>query len=203
MKKPYYNLPPDKIIVLVDIDDVMIDLLPAWVDRLNRMHSLSVSVDDITEWNMAKAFPTLNNDEIYEPFNSKLFWRTVKPKIGAVESLKLLSDEGYTIMPCSTTYYKCVEPKFEYVVKKYFPFISWNDVIITAHKDMISGHFLIDDGVHNLTSEKQFKILFSAPHNQNCEINNDSMVRANSWADVVNIIHNNTLRSGSDRKYII
>lgn len=35
---------------------------------------------------------------------------------------------------------------------RWFPFITWDQVIITSRKQFIKGDVLIDDGIHNLES---------------------------------------------------
>lgn len=73
------------MVILVDMDDTIENLMPAWVDWLNEKHGTSVSVEDVTEWNVSKFFPTLTRSEVYAPLSDDDFWKTVTPKDGAVE----------------------------------------------------------------------------------------------------------------------
>lgn len=52
------------------------------------------------------------------------------------------------------------------VLFRYFPMFTWDDVIITAHKQLINGDVLVDDGVHNLVGGSYEKLLMDAPHNR-------------------------------------
>ena len=56
-----------KPVILCDMDDVLEELLAAWCEWLNYVHNLSVSPEDVTEWDMAKAYPTLSKAEVFEP----------------------------------------------------------------------------------------------------------------------------------------
>ena len=45
--------------VLIDMDDTLEDLCSEWVKYLNNKHGTSVKHSDITDWDMTKAFPSL------------------------------------------------------------------------------------------------------------------------------------------------
>lgn len=74
------------------------------------------------------------------------------------------------------------------VLFKYFPFISWNDVIIIAHKQLIKGDVLVDDGVHNLEGGDYAKILVDSPHNRGYDAEANGMIRLNNWDDIYHAI---------------
>ena len=77
-----------KLTLLVDMDDTLEDLLPAWVAWINKENGRSVDWQSIAEWDMHKAFPGLSDDQIYSMLSLPEFWDTVRPKEGAVEYLK-------------------------------------------------------------------------------------------------------------------
>lgn len=178
-----------KPILLVDVDDTIEDLLGAWCAELNRKHSLSVKKESITNWEIADFFPTLTRKQVFAPLHTASFWNTVKPRPDAVKYLKLLYDEGYNIYLCTSTDYRNIRAKYEKIIKRYFPYISWDNVIITNNKQMIKADFLIDDGVHNLENGDYKKILISCPHNKSYDARGNGMYRANDWQDVYRIIH--------------
>ena len=66
--------------------------------------------------------------------------------------------------------------------------MTWNDVIITAHKQLIKGDVLIDDGIHNLEGGDYFKILMTAPHNRYYDADKNGMYRVSSWSDAYSVI---------------
>lgn len=76
------------ITLLVDMDDTIENLLPAWAEWLNRKHGTSVKPDDITDWNVQKFFPSLTKDDVYAPLYEDEFWGTVQPKEDAVDSFE-------------------------------------------------------------------------------------------------------------------
>lgn len=172
-----------EFIILVDIDDVLEDLCSAWVDWLNNKYDLSVSVDDIDEWDISKFFPYLQKVKVFEPLYQEHFWYTVRVKPGAKEYLKRLYDEGFNIYLCTSTDYRNVRPKYEAIVERYFPFIKWKKIIVTNNKQLINGNVLIDDGVHNLENGNYKKILMSAPYNRSYDAKSNGMVRVENWEE--------------------
>jgi 5'-nucleotidase len=182
-----------KKVILIDIDDVVGDLLSAWLKALNDKYGTNVSNDEITDWELAKFFPTLTNEQIFAPLHSDAFWKEIKLKSDAEKYVKRLFVDGYDIFFCTSTDYRNICVKYEFLIKKYFPYINWDHVIVTHYKQMIKADYLIDDGVHNLENGEYTKILMSAPHNKNYNAEANGMIRANSWKEIYEIIYNDSL----------
>lgn len=122
------------------------------------------------------------------PLFEDAFWSWVKPMKGASETLQKLIADGHTVLIATTSSYQTLAAKMEQVLFRYFPFLTWNDVIITAHKQLIKGDVLIDDGIHNLEGGDYFKILMTAPHNRNYDADKNGMYRVSSWSDAYSAI---------------
>ena len=175
--------------ILIDIDDTIENLCGAWVDWLNREYGTSVDYTQITQWDISKFFPNLTKEQVYEPLHNPHLWEYVQPKDGAVEYVKKLIDDGYNVYLCTTTDYRNVKPKFESVIQKHFPYISWNQVIVIDKKQMVKADALIDDGVHNLAGGDYIKILVSAPHNMAFNAPENGMYRVNNWKEIYSLVH--------------
>lgn len=171
-------------VVLVDVDDVVVDLLSAWLHFLNNKYDIDVRNDEITDWDISKFFPTLTKEQIFEPLYQDEFWKTVKPKYDAVEYVKRLFDEGYDIYFCTSTDYRNIRVKYESIIKKYFPYIKWSHVIVAYRKQMIKADFLIDDSIHNLENGDYNKLLMSMSHNLNYDAKENGMIRVNNWNEI-------------------
>lgn len=181
---------PSDIKVAIDIDDTLIDLLPAWVDWLNNHYGTNVDYKSITEWDMTKFFPTIPPNEVFAPLMDMLFWTTVKPKNGAVKYLKMLIKEGFDLYLCSATHYDTIGLKHNIVMRKFFPFFPWNNVIIAAHKHMIKCDVLVDDGLHNFNGVEAINVVFDAPHNQEYENPYYDTYRVHNWKELYILLHN-------------
>lgn len=134
--------------ILVDMDDTIEYLLFAWVDCLNKRYGLSVKYSDIHEWNICTAFPTLTAEQVYAPLVEDDFWTTVEPIPDASEVLQWAMEQGHEVYIVTASAYETIKSKMENVLFKYFPFISWKNVFIAHHKQMIRGDILIDDAPH-------------------------------------------------------
>lgn len=178
------------VTLLVDADDTIENLLPAWVAELNKISAKKVSPDDITEWDISRFFPELTPDEVFGILRSPEFWKKVTPKKDAKKFLKRLYDRGCEIFVCTNSNYETIKEKYEFVIKKHFPFIDWDHVIVCKEKQMINADFLIDDAPHNLVGGTYHKILFSAPHNKKYDAEGNGIKRVNNWEEIYDIVDN-------------
>lgn len=172
----------------MDLDDTLIDLLNPWVVALNEKYGTNIQKEDIVEWNMQKAFPSLNKSEIYSPLKERSFWDGVEPIEGAIGYLILLMKEGHEILIVTASHYSVIEMKAETVLKRYFSFIPWEDVIITSDKRRIRGDVLVDDAPHNLIGGKYRRILFDAPYNRGFNEGRLKMRRVKNWKEAYQAI---------------
>lgn len=182
----------NKPTILVDMDDTLIDLLQAWVTALNEKHGLNVNPEDIDDWNISRFFPSLTRYQVFEPLFADEFWDTVKPKEDAVRYLKQLKDDGYKIYICTNTHYKTLKVKMDKVLFKYFDYLSWEELIIVADKQVVCADFLVDDGVHNLIGGKYKGILMDAPHNRKFKESEHGIIRVKTWREVYALIKSMT-----------
>ena len=169
--------------ILVDMDDVIEQLVEAWVRGVNETYGTKANYEDVTDWNVAKAFPTLTREQVYEIPMRPGFWQTVEPKPGAAEVLKRWMDAGHEVFIVTATQFASVPEKINGFLFGHFPFLTPEQVIITLKKQMIRGDVLIDDGVHNLTGGDYKKILMTMPHNKNYDAEKNGMIRVNDWAE--------------------
>ncbi|MBR6965976.1 MAG: hypothetical protein IKH81_02660 [Clostridia bacterium] len=174
--------------ILVDMDDTIEQLLKAWVQRANEKTGRHVTLEDITGWNVAAAYTGFTREEIYGVTYEPGFWGSVEPMPGAAEALKHFMDEGHEVYIVTATEIEHVEEKMKGLLFRRFPFLSWDQVIITRRKQMIRGDVLIDDGIHNLEGGSYQKIMFTAPHNRHYDAEGNGMIRVYTWDEVVRII---------------
>lgn len=177
-----------KLTILIDIDDTIEYLCRAWVKWLNDRYGTNVQYDDVTDWDISSFFPTLTREQVFEPLHREDFWELVEPMPDAIEYVRKLMDEGNNVYLCTTTDYRNVRPKFESIIQRHFPYISWNQVIVASNKQMINADVLVDDGTHNLEGGKYFGIVFTASHNKGYDAEAHGFSRANNWREVYGII---------------
>lgn len=173
-----------KLRILVDMDDTIENFCETLVFMLNERFGLSVKPEDVIEWDLKKAFPTLTASDIFAPTNEAEFWKRVKPLPGAVEFLKQIHKDGHDIVIVTASNPESVPLKLNHMLFRFFPFISRKNVIIASRKDLIRGDVLIDDAPHNLENFIGDKILMTANHNKNYQEANIGATRADNWTDI-------------------
>lgn len=170
-----------KLTVLVDMDDTIEGLSLAWCQYLNWKYGTNVPYEAVNQWDVSKAFPTLTKEQVYAPLLEDDFWDWVKPIDGAAEALQKMIEDGHDVLIVTASTYVTIRAKAEKVLFKYFPFLTWDDVIVTSRKRLINGDVLIDDGVHNHYGGSYRKILMDAIHNRGIDASVLGSVRVMNW----------------------
>ena len=175
------------MVILCDMDNVISDLSTPWTQALNKRYHRNVAVEDINKWHLSNFYPGLTAEQIDEPLHNPDLWSWVKPMEGAQTYLKKLMDEGHEIYIVTAASPDSMGPRFEYVIKRYFPLIDYKHLIMTSNKTMIKGDVLIDDKPANLFNGSYRKILFDWPYNR-IEMPED-VIRAHNWKEVYEAIN--------------
>ena len=173
----------NKLTILVDMDDVLENLVECWVAELNLRFGTTVSIEDVTTWNIAEVFPSLTSEQVFSPLYDSCFWGKLSALPEAAKYLKRLIDDGHKIRIVTASYYETLPAKMELLFREY-PFLNWNDVIVAHDKKLIKGDILIDDAIHNLEGATYKKILFNRPYNKDYNATGNGMVRVYNWHEV-------------------
>lgn len=171
----------ERLRILVDMDDTIENLSEAWVEYLNNEHGTDVKHRDITSWQMSDFFPELTAEQVYAPLYKEEFWKTLRPLNDSVKVLNRLVKAGHEVYIVTASDYRTIKMKMEHVLFKYFPFLSWDNVVVTNNKQIVQGDVLIDDGVHNLENSNCVRFLMDAPHNREYDEKANRMLRVSSW----------------------
>lgn len=172
------------MVILIDMDDTIEHLLVPWLNWLNEKYGKNITESDVTSWDMKVAYPDLTYDQIFAPLDDASFWDTVPPIDGAPEAVKWMIERGHDVYIVTSTPHRSVEAKMERVLFRYFPFISWDHVIVTSRKQLLKADVMIDDGYHNLVGGAYEKILVDAPYNRMMDEKKDGMIRVRNWGEI-------------------
>ena len=176
------------MVILVDMDDTIEQLLAAWLRAANRRYGRNAAYEKVRDWDVSLAYPGLSREEIYAIPNEPGFWATVEPIPGAAEALQRLMAAGHQIYIVTATERESLVEKMDDLLFRYFPFLSWDQVIITKRKQLIRGDVLIDDGPHNLEGGDYVKLLMTAPHNLDYDAEANGMIRVNNWGEIERVL---------------
>lgn len=182
----------NKLTILFDADDTVENLCDCWIAMLNERYGTSVTLEDVRDWDITLAFPTLTKEQVFGVLHDDELWRRITPIPGSVEVLQKLQQEGHQLYMVTASDYRTCKTKVERLLEL-FPFLDWGHIVITSHKQMVHGDILIDDGPHNLVGGEYFKILFDRPHNRNYDDAANGMLRLHTWEEIDTVIHNHLL----------
>ncbi|MCQ2428247.1 MAG: GNAT family N-acetyltransferase [Clostridia bacterium] len=177
-----------KLTILVDWDGTIEDFMPRWVERINRDYGFDKTVEDLHSWDMRETFVGLTTEQIEKALHDPEFWRDVPPVPGAAETMARWREEGHTVFIATAAHYYQIAPKTDLFLKRYFPFMSWNDVIVTHHKQLLKADVLIDDGVHNLLGGEYARVLLDAPYNRFVDDEREGIVRVRDWREIAEYV---------------
>lgn len=178
--------------ILFDADDVAESLLGSWISMLNEQYGTNVDIEDVTDWDISLAFPTLAKQQIYSALLEDRLWKNLMPIPGAQEYLQRLYNEGHELYMVTATDYRICHIKIERILEL-FPFLDEKHIIIAHNKQMVMGDVLIDDSPHNLIGGHYFRILFDQPHNRGFDEKKYGVYRAHGWEQAYQLIHENLI----------
>ena len=178
--------------ILFDADDVAENLLNCWFkipsDPLYlKPYFHQVAFEDIKDWDMTLAFPTLTKQQIFGVLHDDELWKSLEPMPGSQRVLQKWFDQGHQLYMVTASDYRTCKVKVERILEM-FPFLDWEHIIFASNKQMIRGDILIDDGIHNLLNGEYFKILFNRPHNRGLDVEKYGVQRADTWDDVDSMV---------------
>ena len=161
-------------------------MLETWIDLLNQRHGTNVKIEDVTEWELTKVFPTLAKKDLFAPLSEPNYWSAVTFKPDAVDVIKKLFDEGHEIYIVTSSHYRTLAPKIDNCLLAYLPFLKKENIIITYNKSLIGCDILLDDAEHNLINFKGIKVLFDASYNKNSTVHD---FRVDSWEEFYELVN--------------
>lgn len=164
-------------LIAVDIDDTVIDLMPAWLNLYNEYYYDTLTSDKIQTWNVSLYVKDVCGEKIYELLEHENLYDRVKLIPYAMSSIKKLRHIGWKVVFLTAKY----NPKKIGFLKSVGLIREDLDWIVSSDKSMILADFLIDDGIHNLKSFKGEGLLFTREWNKGVKWGR----RFNSWPEIV------------------
>lgn len=167
--------------ILVDMDGVLADVFAHLIDLEFKESGTRLTKEGIKGQLEGDAFPSF-----WKIIRSKGFFLTVPVIEGSVEGLNYLNDKYKVLIVSSATEFPESLSEKQAWLNRYFPFITWKQMIFCGVKDSICGDIMIDDHIKNLGSFSGRKIMFTQPHN--VFLDDNSYERVNNWNEVMSIL---------------
>ena len=177
------------MIIMCDIDDVLNDLIPKTLALYNSRTGKNIQLEHLTEYNFYDCLSLEDANGIIELFKEKKLWDSLRPLPGAQKGLKTLINHGHSVYLATATLPETLPWKIDWL-KKYFSFISADNVIRIKNKGLLNCDIMIDDNLDQLTSNICERIVMNYPWNQSDSKDYVySLNRAYNWKEIVNFVN--------------
>lgn len=168
--------------ILVDVDGVTADLLPAWLAAWNKDQPSikNVTVDRITKWDLTDVCPGIHDYLTAELYNK------VQPVPGSQLGVRELRKLGRVVFVTSVAR-DTAGAKVDWLNRHGFirGTHGWaDDLVMTRNKELIPGDIIIDDYPENLEKASVIhdgKILVDHPYNRD----ETRFCRAKNWDEII------------------
>lgn len=150
--------------ILLDVDDVIIDLVPQWLRVFNMVYNEDLKPEDITDWNI-QSFAKKPEHDIYmvlKKWHDYSLCGLIEDSLWGVEQLRTL---GYRVIFVTSTPEEHKGIKFKYLNKHGFN-VERKDYIETSDKSKVKGKILLDDNFKNILETPAKGVLFNRNWNR-------------------------------------
>lgn len=135
--------------LLVDMDGVLAEFergfLTQW--RVQYPDYPFIPLEERTTFYITDQYPAELRDAILAVMAAPGFFRYLDPIPGAIEALHEMDNLGWEILICTSplhAYENCVLEKYQWI-DQHLGYTWTERIILTHHKELVSGDFLIDD----------------------------------------------------------
>lgn len=162
--------------LIVDMDDVIADATGQFIQYYEKEFGVRVARESLNHQDEGQGFPG-NHDIVNQfPFRES-FFQTMTPMLDSQEILAELNKKyELFIVSAAMQFPQSLSEKFKWLAE-HFPFLHWRQIVFCGSKDIVHGHYMIDDLAYNLENFSGEKFIFTAPHN----LQIDKYPRLNSW----------------------
>lgn len=169
--------------ILCDVDGVVADLLPVWLDRYNDLFDDNLTTRHISQWDMTRFVKPECGNKIYKILLDPSLYNDVQPIRGSQWGINRLRELGYRVVFVSASHAGTVDRKIRWLIEH--DFLPKGDVqrdfISAVDKTLIRGDLLIDDALHNIETFPGHTILLNYPYNQSPHVKSV----AHTWDEIV------------------
>ncbi|EAR14777.1 5'(3')-deoxyribonucleotidase [Robiginitalea biformata HTCC2501] len=168
-----------RMVVFVDMDEVLADTYGAHIERFNKRFGATLSREQCMGGEVWQQIPE-HRETLWQHYFEPGFFRDLRPLPDSREVLEeIVSRHQVYIASAAMQFPDSLKEKHEWL-DEHFPFIHWRNRILCGDKHILRGDVLIDDRSHNLEKFQGRSILFTSPHN----IHTTGFERADNWQEV-------------------
>lgn len=175
-------------ILAVDVDEVLVDVLPLHLKWCNIFAGTDYTLEDIAyEYDLSRVFPEM--DGVMDFWSTPHLYQKLKPKEGTVEALTALNKEGWEIGFVTYCKKAHLSSKCKWL-KQHFPFYKF--IQATKEKGYTRCDYFIDDRHKYLNSQSSgVKLIkFDTPYVQEepLEPKDKWIVKVSNWQEIYKLL---------------
>lgn len=163
-----------KPVIACDVDDVVANLLQAWLGSYGRIYGHWLAPEDITDWGITKFITHCPPEAFYDIIRRRDFYETVEPFPGALDAINRLKKFARVVFVTSCSR-GTMDQKREWLERHGFLDGTkhvQHDLVMASDKALIRADCLIDDAEHNIEAflaaadrSSMGGFLIARPHN--------------------------------------
>jgi 5'(3')-deoxyribonucleotidase len=172
--------------LLIDMDCILVDMLPWWLGEYSRLSGEKITLRNIVEYEVRNL---ISNPSLFDKIlHTRGFFSNLPPMPGAVKYLNKLIEEGYDIVILTQP-----PRKADYAIKekriwmqRYFPSYGLANMVFAHRKDLVDGCLLFDDKPSHLEHWKDahpegITATIEYPYNRSAPVDKRFTNRRNAW----------------------
>lgn len=144
--------------ILVDMDGIVTDTLPAWLQRIYETTGVKATPSDVVKWNLIENPPLnqLTPQQLFSILNEPGFNKTLPQMADAAHYLGQLHKAGHDISIVTARAGTNCKPETEQWLREMMPWLNIDKrVWFIYDKHRVTGDVLIDDKAETLIQYRQ------------------------------------------------
>ena len=170
----------------IDLDSVLVQLLPTWLQRYNQEYQDQLCIEDITVWEMERLVRRECGPRIYRYLQEPGFFRTLPPVPKGPEILERLQEEGHEIFLATASPLHAATAMWDKLqwTQEHLPFLDPASLIFIHPKHLLQTDLLFDDSPTQLDHFPGISVAMDYPYNRG-----HGDYRVASWPEFYHLIH--------------
>ena len=164
--------------IALDLDEVVVDLLPHFYDAYAARHGRRLTEADLLDIVAGRA---PGGDNFLAVLNTRGFFRHLPPMAGALDALEVLRKRYRVyLVTAAMQFPNSLEDKYAWI-GEHLPWASWKQVVLCGDKSIIKADYMLDDHAKNLETFTGTPLLYDAWHNRG----ETRFPRMRDWGEVL------------------
>ena len=149
--------------IALDMDEVIVDLLPHFYDAYEERTGRRLTEADLLDITEGR---TPGGEDFTAVLNTKGFFRHLRPMPGALDALRVLRKHyRLYLVTAATQFPNSLEDKVAWI-GEHLPWVHWRQIVLCGDKSIIRADYMLDDHANNLETFTGTPLLFDAWHNR-------------------------------------